>query len=210
MLKLTRLLGGNSSFLNLNPQRTVHDISTASPGGPSITTQAISLPVYEVTFPCLPISSAATIEPSELTPDPLLAPFGSQVALDSSPVLIPSDVMATSEQAQGGFSMLGDFQAMDMSQPSTSEFPFGIRSPDTSSSNLTQVERNHQRLMQRFEFVRAENQRLREANTASRVHLDDVEQILEEVLLMGNLPEEAYDCLAKAADLVMATKRKLC
>lgn len=64
--------------------------------------------------------------------------------------------------------------------------------------------------MQRFEFIRAENQRLREANTTIRSDLDNVEQFLEEVLAMGNLPEEAYDCLAKAANSVMATKRKLC
>lgn len=64
--------------------------------------------------------------------------------------------------------------------------------------------------MQRFELIRAENQRLHEANTAIRSHLDNVEQLLEEVFAMGNLPEGAYDCLAKASDSVMATKRKLC
>lgn len=62
--------------------------------------------------------------------------------------------------------------------------------------------------MQRFELVRAENQTLREANGAIRSNLDTVEQLLEGVLAIGSLPEEAHS-LAKEAESVMACKMKL-
>ncbi|KAK1757115.1 hypothetical protein QBC47DRAFT_412445 [Echria macrotheca] len=210
-----------SSNIDANTtQEVAPDALSAPPTRLPVTTQPISLPVYQLTLPS-PASfspAAATTEPSEPAPDPLLTLFD-PLMIDlgpTPPMAEPPDSRTAPNQLERELSLLESSHTMAVPCPPTPAVWFGSDSSGGSSSpnpnpnpnpNPTQAERNHQRHMQRFETMRAENRRLREANAAVRSNLDDVEQILEEVCAMGNMPDDAYDRLAKAAELVMAAKK---
>lgn len=73
----------------------------------------------------------------------------------------------------------------------------------------TQSERNRQRLLQRVEKTEAENEKLRKASRDNRGDLIQVERLLEEVLATSALPEEAYNGISRAADMLMVMKGRL-
>ncbi|KAK3307273.1 uncharacterized protein B0T15DRAFT_529791 [Chaetomium strumarium] len=198
---------GQSNLTELSPQRATQGTLSAPSMDPFTSAQSFSVPLYEVTFPCPPASATATTGPSEPTADPLSSSFDSLMDLIPPPVTNPLEFTTTSLRPEGEASNLGDAPAIDMPLAARQQTQPVTKAKEPAP---THSERNHQRLMQRFELVKAENQKLRESNTAIRTELNGVEQTLEEVLATEDLSDATYDRLSKAVLSLASIMQRLC
>ncbi|KAI0178421.1 hypothetical protein BJ166DRAFT_50598 [Pestalotiopsis sp. NC0098] len=165
-----------------------------------LTPSDVNLNVASTTYAMQPISS-------QTFSVPVFQNFNVEAAEDN--FVHTLDTPETSISALGGSSL--DFSSSSSNLQSLLEMPFMPENPVpvSSTSNQGHLRRNYERLRERNLQAEADNMALREAAHGAVADLNHLNNLVEELLNLEDLPDELFDKISKASAILTSARRKL-